>query len=249
MRPLSCAMSILPSAQAEEFLCPGAPSLRPMFSTSHPLLGAINAMERSSELGQVKAMVSTLHNEMMSLRSLGRDDSAVKSQLTAAQQRLEQLKKCGGGDIDVVPFAELDAEVQELCTGSPSLEFAPDSTFVRQAGAEGHSIPAPSRGMQPVWCAGLQRVVGEWPQGAAAAGEEAAAAEEAAPEEERRRSSRGMCPRRSRPTRRSTRRWRRRTPRPSSPFSRPASWLRGTGPMTTRGCRPRLSRCAPAAKC
>merc|ERR1719188_23708 len=112
---------------------------------------------------------------MMSLRSLGRDDSAVKSQLTAAQQRLEQLKRCGGGDIDVVPFTELDAEVQELCAGSASLEFAPDSTFVRQAGAEGHSIPAPARSMQPVRCAGLQQVAGEWPQGAAA-GEEAAAA-------------------------------------------------------------------------
>jgi len=173
MTPLACAICILPVQHSEEFLCSSVPALKPMFATSHALLGPVNSIERNDELADYKKKVSTLQQEMMSLRALGRDDSKIKAMLTAAQKGMEAIKK-GGSDIDVVPLWEVDAEVAERCSGKdlPGLRFAPDVTLVRAAGGDSFSLQPPMRSMGPIQCAGLTYVSGEWPQvGGADAGD------------------------------------------------------------------------------
>mmetsp|Transcript_97886 Transcript_97886/g.281220 ORF Transcript_97886/g.281220 Transcript_97886/m.281220 type:complete len:783 (+) Transcript_97886:91-2439(+) len=167
MRPLACALCILPVDNAEKFLSPTAPGLKPMFSTSHPLLGSVNAIEKSEELAACKTNVARLHQEMMSLRGLGRDDTAVKAQLTQCQQKMEALRK-GGSDIDVVPLQEVDAEVARRCAGTKlrSLEFAPDVTLCRGPGGKlgkPFSLPPPVQRMGVANCNGLRYVTGEFP--------------------------------------------------------------------------------------
>jgi len=176
MRPLSCALCILPVQHAEQFLCPGMPQLRPMFATGHPLLGAVNSIETSKELAEGKARVTALQQKMMSLRALGQDDTQVKAELTQCSQRMSELKKGpGGGDIDVVPLRDVDAEVAERCSSKPSasLDFAPDVTLARSAAAEPFHLEAPTPRMPRAQCSGLVYVSGEWPAAEAAEGEAA----------------------------------------------------------------------------
>ncbi|CAE7580185.1 XRN1 [Symbiodinium natans] len=167
MRPISCAICILPAQNAEQFLCAGAPMLRPMFQVDHALLGPVNAIERSEELRDCKQRVTSLQQEMMSLRAQGLDDKSVKAQLTAAQQQMERIKsRSGGSDIDVVPLWQVDDEVAERCSSHsvPELEFRPDVTLLRDASSEALSLQAPARGMRPAHCKGLAYITGEWPQ-------------------------------------------------------------------------------------
>eukprot|EP00928_Gymnodinium_smaydae_P005542 TRINITY_DN11887_c0_g1_i1.p1 TRINITY_DN11887_c0_g1~~TRINITY_DN11887_c0_g1_i1.p1 ORF type:complete len:742 (+),score=93.12 TRINITY_DN11887_c0_g1_i1:57-2228(+) len=165
MRPLSCAICILPSQQAEQFLCGTIPNLHPMFSVDHPLLGSVNAVEQSSEISSIKAKVAQYHQEMMRLRNQGSDDSQAKAMLTKYSQQLEELKK-GGSDIDVVPLREVDDEVAERCADVllPVLEFAPDVTMVRSHDGVPFTLPGPAQGMKPARCIGMLRVSGEWPK-------------------------------------------------------------------------------------
>ena len=170
MRPISCAICILPVQNAEQYLCPAAPMLEPMFGVEHPLLGSVNAIERCEALKDCKQKTAWLQQEMMSLRAQGLDDRSVKAELTAAQQEMEKIKQ-GGSDIDVVPLCEVDAEVAERCASEllPELEFSPDVTLLRDAGGESEpfTLDAPARGMRPAYCEGLVYVSGEWPQVAA----------------------------------------------------------------------------------
>mmetsp|Transcript_63983 Transcript_63983/g.187178 ORF Transcript_63983/g.187178 Transcript_63983/m.187178 type:complete len:741 (+) Transcript_63983:82-2304(+) len=165
MRPLSCALCILPVQHAEKFLCPSMPSLRPMFTAEHPLLGSVNSIERSDEMKEYKAKVSALQQEMMALRAQGRDDTQVKAQLTHFSQKI-QAAKGAVSDIDVVPLREVDAEVAERCAGrgAPTLDFASDVTLARGPGGEPFSLPPPVQRMGPARCNGLLYVTGEWPQ-------------------------------------------------------------------------------------
>ena len=167
MRPISCAICILPVQNAEQYLCPAAPMLEPMFGVEHPLLGSVNAIERCEALKDCKQKTASLQQEMMSLRAQGLDDRSVKAKLTAAQQEMEKIKQ-GGSDIDVVPLWEVDAEVAERCASEllPELEFRPDVTLLRDAAGEPEpfTLEAPVRGMRPAHCEGLLYVTGEWPQ-------------------------------------------------------------------------------------
>mmetsp|Transcript_25236 Transcript_25236/g.58790 ORF Transcript_25236/g.58790 Transcript_25236/m.58790 type:complete len:712 (-) Transcript_25236:59-2194(-) len=197
MRPLTCALCVLPVEHAEQFLGPAVPALAPMFKADHPLLGGVNAIESCEELKECKAKVAAFEREMLSLRARGLDHSAAKAQLTTNQQRLEQLKR-RGGDVDVVPLREVNLEVVERCRGRqvPWLSFTPDATFTRANTDEAVTLVAPAKGMPPARCVGLRRVRGEWPcggvdwQGIAATeladeeAEEQAEAEEAIPENE-----------------------------------------------------------------
>lgn len=135
-----------------------------MFSTEHPLLGDVNSIEQSVALGDLKAKVSMFQQEMMRLRNQGSDDTQAKAMLTMYSQQMEALKK-GGSDIDVVPLWEVDAEVAERCAGTslPTLEFAQDVTFVREARSKPFTLAAPAMGMGPARCSGLRRASGEWP--------------------------------------------------------------------------------------
>eukprot|EP00930_Biecheleria_cincta_P027007 TRINITY_DN18981_c0_g1_i1.p1 TRINITY_DN18981_c0_g1~~TRINITY_DN18981_c0_g1_i1.p1 ORF type:complete len:389 (-),score=88.09 TRINITY_DN18981_c0_g1_i1:87-1253(-) len=169
MRPLSCALCILPVSNAEAFLCPAVPALRPMLASDHPLLGPVNAIERNDELQQLRARSTQLQQEMMSLRSLGRDDSKVKKMLTENQAAMERIKK-GGSDVDVLPLQDVDAEVAERCSEWCSdkqltvLDFAPDVTLVRSEDADVLTLQPPVRHMGPAQCKGISYLTGEWPQ-------------------------------------------------------------------------------------
>lgn len=175
MRPLSCAMCILPVQHAEQFLAPAMPALRPMFSPDHPLLGAVNAIEKSDDLVAYRGKVATLQQEMMALRAQGLDDTMAKAELTKYSQMLSDLRKGAGGDIDTVSLQDVDAEVVQRCSSRPSpvLNFAPDVTLLRDVAAAPCSFDAPARGMPRVQCRGLKRVTGEWPSIAAPSNSEA----------------------------------------------------------------------------
>mmetsp|Transcript_157673 Transcript_157673/g.279596 ORF Transcript_157673/g.279596 Transcript_157673/m.279596 type:complete len:369 (-) Transcript_157673:54-1160(-) len=165
MSPLTCAVCILPVEDAEKFLGSKIPSLMPLFASDHALLGEINSMEKCTEMAEYKKKVTTLQQEMMALRSLGRDDSKVKAQLTAYSQKIEQAKK-GSSDVDVVPLWEINAEVQKRCSGKVLnlLDFSPDVTLVRSSGSEPLMFEAPTKSMTPVRCQGFLYQTGEWPR-------------------------------------------------------------------------------------
>mmetsp|Transcript_37356 Transcript_37356/g.115181 ORF Transcript_37356/g.115181 Transcript_37356/m.115181 type:complete len:746 (-) Transcript_37356:60-2297(-) len=169
MRPLACGLCILPVQHAEQFLCPAAPGLQPMFTVDHPLLGSVNSIERSEELKDCKAKVTQFQQEMMRLRAQGLDDSKAKAQLTLYSQKMQSVRQ-GGSDIDVVPLPDIDAEVAERCEGLDlaSLGFAPDVTLARSAGCAPVTLQPPARNMPPAHLPGVMRVTGEWPQASGA---------------------------------------------------------------------------------
>lgn len=176
MRPLSCGLCILPVHHAEQFLCRAAPALRPMFAADHPLLGSVNRIERCEDLKDCKQKSAALQAQLMKCRERGEDDSRVKAELTANQQRMEGLKQ-GCSDIDVVPLQEVDAEVVARCEGAspavPSLNFAPDVTLARGEGGGAFRLAAPAAGMAACSCVGLLYVTGEWPPASSEAVSEA----------------------------------------------------------------------------
>jgi len=136
MRPISCAMCILPAQHAERFLCPLLPELKPMLSVEHPLLGAINSRELATDSRSSKARKATEPQDLD-------DIDAVSLQ----EVNDEVLQRCSGRHVDV-------------------LEFAPDTTFVRRGGPLAYDVvvlepPFPLMGIAQ--CSGLVRIVGEWP--------------------------------------------------------------------------------------
>jgi len=165
MRPMSCALCVLPVPHAEKYLCSEAPELRPMLGAEHPLLGGVNSIELSVDLANCKAQVTRLQQEMMALRAQGHCDKAVKAELTRQSQLMGKFK-AGGNDIDIVQLEEVDAEVVERCESfacAAGLEFATDTTLVRDRSAEQHMLEPPAKGMRAFCCKGLQYVKGEWP--------------------------------------------------------------------------------------
>jgi len=165
MRPLSCALCVLPVPHAKKYLCSEAPELQPMLTAEHPLLGGVNSIELSVDLANCKAQVTRLQQEMMALRAQGLDDRAVKAELTRQSQLMGSLK-AGGNDIDIVQLEEVDAEVTERCESfacAAGLEFATDTTLARDPSAEPFALEPPARGMRAFQCKGLQYLQGEWP--------------------------------------------------------------------------------------
>jgi len=192
MRPITCAICILPAHNAEQFLCAAAPGLRPMFRSDHPLLGSVNAFESSVEIQECKSQLASLQAKMMHLREQGLDDTAIKAQLTEMNRKMDSLKK-QTVDIDQLPLWEVDEEVQRRCAGLElsSIEFAQDITLVKDATAEAFELNPPVPRMGTVQCSGLLYYQGPWPAVAEATAqdegeqcEEGATAEELAAAEE-----------------------------------------------------------------
>jgi len=80
--------------------------------------------------------------------------------------------KAGGNDIDIVQLEEVDAEVVERCESlacAAGLEFATDTTLVRDPSAEQYMLEPPTKGMPAFSCKGFQYVLGEWPAAEGAA--------------------------------------------------------------------------------
>jgi len=156
LRPITCAICLLPAENAERLLCPVVPELRPMFSNQHPLLGGINTMESNPAAASGRSSAAQLQQRLMEVRAAGQDDSAVKAELTRVCEQNRVLKQ-GGTDIDTVPLREIDEEVAERCAARQprELNFEKDVTFVRQQGQANGRVPA--KLLAP------ERVAGEWP--------------------------------------------------------------------------------------